>query len=455
MSKPTHKVRVWAVRQRGDRGQKSGEVRWKVGPNVFSETYKTKTLADGRAAKLLTAVNNGEPFDEVTGLPMSELRARDDVSWYVHARDYIEMKWPPSPAKTRTTLADALATATPVLVNSRRGMPESRLLRRALYGWAFNVNRWSEDPPEDIAAALEWVEGHALPMSALDDALLMRKVLTAFTLRLDGKPTAPSTVIRKRAIFHNALGYAIEARRLTANPLASVQWTAPETVTEVEPACVVNPRQARTLLTAVRAQNARGRHLEAFFGCLYYAGMRPAEVVWLRTDDCDLPRRGWGTLTLKGSRPRVGSSWTDDRTSHDDQGLKWRARKVTRPVPIPPELVAMLRWHIYRYGAAPDGRLFRTARGGMVQESGYGEVWGRARERALTPRQLASPLGARPYDLRHAAVSFWLNSGVDVAEVARRAGHSIAVLLKVYAKCLDGATSFANTQIDDALKRWE
>ncbi|MFJ8746487.1 tyrosine-type recombinase/integrase [Embleya sp. NPDC127516] len=455
MSKPTFDVRIWGIRQRPGARRVYIELRWRVGKTPFSAPFRTVTLADGRRAQLLTAVNNGEPFDEITGLPMSEVRKQDDVTWYVHARDYIEMKWPTAPAKTRTTLADALATATPVLVRNVRGMPDKALLRTSLYGWAFNVNRWTQDPPEDVAAALAWVEGRALPMSALDDALLMRKVLTAFGLRLDGKAASPSTTRRKRAIMNNALGYAIEARRLTTNPLTSVQWSSPDVLTEVEPACVVNPQQARALLAGVRAQGARGQHLEAFFGCLYHAAMRPAEAVWLRVDNCKLPKRGWGLLKLDGSRPRVGSAWTNDGTSHDDRGLKWRPAKATRPVPIPPELVALLRWHIYRYGTATDGRLFRTARNGLVQESGYGEVWAQARKTALSPRQAASPLGKRPYDLRHAALSLWLNSGVDPTEVAKRAGNSVPVLLKVYAKCLDDGAALANERISEALTRWE
>ncbi|MCD0482050.1 tyrosine-type recombinase/integrase [Streptacidiphilus sp. ASG 303] len=445
---------MWAIRQRTDRNQTSAELRWKVGGTAHSATFRTKTLADGRRAELMRAIRAGEPFDELSGLPMSEIRARDDVSWYVHARDYIEMQWPTSPAKTRTTLADALATATPVMVSSHRGMPEPAVLRTALYGWAFNVNRWRDEPPEELRKALEWVDRNALPMSALDDPLLMRRVLTAFTLRLDGKPAAPSTVRRKRAIFHHTLGYAVEARRLPHNPLSQVQWKVPPAVEQVEPACVVNPRQARELLEAVRAQGKRGVHLEAFFGCLYHAGLRPAEAVWLRAPNCDLPAEGWGNLVIDGSRPRVGRSWTDGGAAHDQRGLKWRPRKETRSIPIPPVLVDLLRRHIELHGTGPDGRLFRTARGGIVQESGYGVVWARAREGVFTPAQVASPLASRPYDLRHAAVSLWLNSGVDPAEVARRAGHSIAVLLRVYAKCLDGATAQANQRISQALEKW-
>ena len=69
----------------------------------------------------------------------------------------------------------------------------------------------------------------------------------------------------------------------------------------------------------------------------------------------------------------------------------------------------------------------------------------------FTPDQQASPLTRRPYDLRHAAVSLWLNSGVPATEVARRAGHSVVVLLKIYAHCTDGQASAANQRITQAL----
>ena len=42
---------------------------------------------------------------------------------------------------------------------------------------------------------------------------------------------------------------------------------------------------------------------------------------------------------------------------------------------------------------------------------------------------------ARPYHLRHAAVSLWLNAGAPVTQVADRAAHSVNVLLRVYASC--------------------
>jgi integrase len=70
---------------------------------------------------------------------------------------------------------------------------------------------------------------------------------------------------------------------------------------------------------------------------------------------------------------------------------------------------------------------------------------------ALTPAQRESPLARRPYDLRHAAVTLWLDAGVPATEVAHRAGHGVAVLLKVYAGCIDGQDAAANQRIGDAL----
>jgi integrase len=83
----------------------------------------------------------------------------------------------------------------------------------------------------------------------------------------------------------------------------------------------------------------------------------------------------------------------------------------------------------------------------------YTRLWDRARAAALTKEQYASPLARRPYDLRHAAVSTWLNGGVGPARVAEFAGHSVDVLLKIYAKCLDGDELIALRRIGKALGR--
>jgi hypothetical protein len=57
----------------------------------------------------------------------------------------------------------------------------------------------------------------------------------------------------------------------------------------------------------------------------------------------------------------------------------------------------------------------------------------------------------RPYDLRHACVSVWLAAGVEPTRVAAWAGHSVAVLLRVYAKFLDGGEQDARAKVERLL----
>jgi integrase len=218
-------------------------------------------------------------------------------------------------------------------------------------------------------------------------------------------------------------------------------------VKSVDKRVVVNPDQARTLLAAVRKQKPSGPHLVAFFGAMYYAALRPAEVASLRKSNLSLPSWGLGELLLEASTPADGASWTDGGRRREERQLKHRARGETRAVPSPPELTALLHEHLETFGNAPDGLLFRGVRGGQLAESTYCRVWRKARTTALTTEEAASPLAGRPYDLRHAAVSTWLNAGVPSTQVAEWAGHSVGVLHQIYAKCIAGQEEAARQRI--------
>ncbi|WP_369377094.1 tyrosine-type recombinase/integrase [Streptomyces sp. cg36] len=452
----SYNVRFWEIRERSGR-RKPFEVRWAVAGRERSESYLTKPLADSRKAELITAARNGEPFDLETRLPLSELRKQKQaVTWYDHSVAFIDARWDSTPAKSRPGFADALATITPVLVKSVAGRPDHRVLRRALYSWSYNKKAREQEPRQEWREALDWMKKQSISVSNLEDPLVLRKALRALSTKLDGKPAAARTARRKRVCFNQAMAFAAESKYFTtmANPLDSVSWTPPRTSEEVDPECVANPRQVTQLLAAVREQGKRGESLEAFFGCMYYAAMRPSEVVNLRVQQCHLPTTGWGTLTLRRGMVRVGTAWTDDGSAHDQRSLKWRAPEESRTIPIPPIFVELLRNHIKEHGTARDGRVFQTLRGGIVQESGYGEVWSRARKHSLSPTDQASLLAKRPYDLRHAGISFWLHSGVDPAECARRAGHSLAVMFRIYAKVLAQSQERANKRIDLALEEW-
>ncbi|MCH6162625.1 tyrosine-type recombinase/integrase [Streptomyces marispadix] len=448
----SYKVSVWKLSANRSAKKPTYLARWSVDGQPFHETYKTKALADRFRAKLLRAVDKGEPFDTVTGLPDSLRSGKAALSLLELAVKYVDHRWPTSSAKQRDSMTDALAVAVPALTRAVRSRPEPPVLRRAIRSYLLPTPRRTRERPEEIEGAAQWLERASLPVAELTDVDRVHTLVDALGRKLDGKPAANQTYRRRRAVTYNALEYAVELDLLAANPLDKVRRKRGQRpVQEVDNRVVVNPRQARELLTAVTYvggwERASGRRLRAFFGCLYYAAMRPGEALGLRDGDCDLPETGWGRLTVEETRPSVGKSWTDSGEAHDRRGLKQRSPGEVRIVPIPPPLVRMLHEHLEEFGTADDGRIFASERGNVVASSSYYRVWRQTRELGLQPDQVGTVLAAKPYDLRHACVSQWLNSGVPAPEVARRAYHSVEVLLKIYAKCIDGQEEEMNDRI--------
>jgi integrase len=455
----TYDVRLWNIREYKGKDRKTGKprstyrVRWQVAGKDFGASYQTRALAESFRAKLVTAQREGIAFDEASGLPEPMARELNSRTWYEHAVAFVDMKWPRSAGKHRVSIAEALANVTIALLSTTRGVPPEPDIRRTLYSWSFNkARRDAGPPPTELAPVVRWLSANTVKLTDLNNTALIRKSLDALALRLDGKAAAATTVARKRGIFYGALRYAVELRLLESHPMDHVQWNAPRSNDEVDRRSVVNPQQALQLFAAV---SERAPHLVALFACMYYSALRPAEVLHLRVDECHLPEDGWGTLRLTGSTQHVGAGWGDDPTAiREDRELKHRAKTTTRTVPAPPILVRALRWHIAAHGHAPDGRLF-LARGyghRSVSKWTYSYAWRQARSTAFSPAQQRSPLAGRPYDLRHAAVSLWLNAGVPATQVAEWAGHSVHVLLKVYAKCIEGQDEVARQRIEAALE---
>ncbi|GAA2680736.1 MULTISPECIES: tyrosine-type recombinase/integrase [Actinosynnema] len=453
------KVRFWELADWSKKPKRSARpygVRWVTDGKSHSEWYATKALANSRRSELMQAARRGEEFDVDSGLPISELKRVNSLSFLDFAQSYVDMKWPDSAAKTRGSTVEALATAAAAFVRDGVGRPGVVELRRVLTRYLLpSTTRDAKrsNGEEDVA---DWLVRNSRPLYDLTAAPAVREVLDALAVKLDGKAAAATVYQRKRAVLFNLLGYAVERELIPDNPLTRVKRKTTKVVEQVDPRVVANPRQVADLLAAVsyvgRRNADRGAHLAAFFAVGYYAAARPAEGLALRVNDCTLPQSGWGVLMLGESRPSAGKRWTDSGEVHDQRGLKHRGVKEVRPVPIPPVLVTILREHIARFGSAPDGRLFRSPNGGVVSSSTYSRVWEQARAYGLTPAQVASPLAGRPYDLRHAAVSLWLNGGVPAPEVAERAGHSVDVLLKVYAKCIDGQRETVNRKIESLFR---
>ncbi|MFG2831142.1 tyrosine-type recombinase/integrase [Streptomyces sp. NPDC048434] len=453
-------VRVWKVSKIASK-KAPYQLRWVVAGRVRHATFPTVALAESRRSELWQAMRRGEAFDTETGLPESELRAaaakkntRPDPSWWNFSREYMAARWCTTAAKTREGLADSLATVALAMMGEGAKAPTLEDVRFAVR-WAVIPAHKDEEPPPELQVACAWLSARSLPLSALTDPKVLRDVQYRLSFKLDDTPAARETYKRRRRGFNTAMEHAIEAGYLDENPLAKVKRTASKGEGVVDPRVLVNQAQGAQLLAAVSYVGSihrnRGRRLVGFFACQLYAAMRPAEAVGLREADCYLPEKGWGTLTLRETRPVSGKKWTDSGKRHDKRGLKAREPDADRPVPAPPLLVALLRAHIMEFGTAKDGRLFANERGDVLGTSSYWRVWQEARPIGLPPDKAVSPLGRRPYDLRHTCITNWLNAGVPVAEVARRAGNSPEVIHRRYEGCIDGHEELNNKKIEKAM----
>jgi hypothetical protein len=194
------------------------------------------------------------------------------------------MKWPSAAPKTRDSLTDALATIIPAV--AAEDLPDwldAAELRRALRHYALAPTSRSLARPPEAASALTWLEMNSLPVREVGKPACARAVLDAISLRQDGRIAGATTIARKRSVFANVLRYAVELEELPADPLARLSWKPPKVSETVDRRVVVNPRQARELLTAVtyvghrgRGQRSRGQRLMALYACMYLAALRPA-----------------------------------------------------------------------------------------------------------------------------------------------------------------------------------
>jgi integrase len=204
----------------------------------------------------------------------------------------------------------------------------------------------------------------------------------------------------------------------------------------------------RDLVDLVWSLPQDGSRYAAVFDLMGFAGLRPSEVSGVEVNDLRLPSDGWGIVRLGRAVTSPGERYAREANAYETKELKHRASGDIREVPIPPETVTRLRRHMDRF-SPHDGRVFLNADGNPVSSNAYSRVFKRAKAQ-LWPEghKLAKVV---PYDLRHSAATIMLRAGVPPAEVAIRLGHSVDMLMKVYAGVFDGERERSNALIDAEL----
>jgi integrase len=154
----------------------------------------------------------------------------------------------------------------------------------------------------------------------------------------------------------------------------------------------------------------RATYVEAMVRCLCDCGLRLGEML-------ALPRAAVGRGEL-----RVAQTAHDAMVQRGTKTDHGRAG-AGRTVPLPAELEAMLRDLPPRLGSE---LVFTTPRGQVWRETMfYARIW--------KPTQVATGLDVRPHEMRHSWISLLLAAGVDPADLAKMAGHTVATMYRRYA----------------------
>lgn len=495
----TYKVRIWGIREHvskdkselakpREQRKRTYSLRWIVEGRgkECTESFRTKPAAQSRHMELTLAVKKGEAFHIESGLPLSEYRrnlereaaeraereaAQNAATCYQHFVAFYDTKWPTLQPNSKTALANTLSTVTAAVVTTRDGAPDRKALNHVLVKYVFNLNNRGKEPPTaEYVSALAWIKEHSAPAKDLAEDKTFRLAMEAISLQpTTGKKAAASTVSRNRAGLHQALEYLVEQGVLDVNPLANPKWKRfgkqAARSKQVDKRVVANPVQVEALITNCAEYGPTGERLQAFYALAYYAMMRPSEVMDLTEDCFTLPpapppgqrETRWGRVRFHSADSQPGRQWTDGEKGRDSKALKQRDEGEERDVPLHPNGVAWVRRHLALFKIPEGGRMFPSLRGGgrSIDKTTYTRVWRFTRKKTLNLRQFKSRLARRPYDLRHGGVSLMLNACVPPTLIAEWAGHGLDVLLRIYAKCIEGQEEIALTLIEQSVANFE
>jgi integrase len=300
-----------------------------------------------------------------------------------------------------------------------------------------------------------WLETNSVPADSVTTA-----DIEAFLARFEvnqrdpSRRVGPATILRYSQPLRACWAWAVvrDDIAVTKDPWPAVRVrrkakgrstrsTGPGVQLAVDADLVLDMNQALEL-AATCARGTWGSIVECYVLVMAMCGLRPNEGIGLLWEDVELPDDGGpGWLTVRRSRRKVASRWLDPEEDPEWGPLKDRYITETRRVPVHPVLVEKLRAHRQAFGEGPDGLVFHRNGRPFDLSVFSDDVWKAARGQMFPPRP-GLPLDhprqpklsrLRRHDLRHAACSWWLRTGVDARVCQRWSGHkTLSVFLDVY-----------------------
>ena len=148
-----------------------------------------------------------------------------------------------------------------------------------------------------------------------------------------GQALANETVRRYRRVAHSCIRRAVELEQITADPgrrhhAGRSRRKVNRSKSAVDVRRLPGRRRSVAIIDALRSHQPGSRTYQAMTAVVYYAGLRPSEVVMLRPRALHLPADGLGTIAV-----------TEADIDWDEPGDPKTGNRTT---PIPPRLVDLL-----------------------------------------------------------------------------------------------------------------
>ena len=326
-------------------------------------------------------------------------------------------------------------------------------------------------------AGLKWLEANSARLADVSTGDVEDFLARFEVNQRNGKKVSRTTIIRYSQPLRSCWSWAVSRDDI---PISRNPWSAvkprrkvkgkaarPDTGQSrlaVDKDIVLSVEQAAELADCCVRVGSWGEVVRCYVLVMALCGLRPNEAVGLTWDDVELPDGGTGGwLTVRRSRRVVAARWLDPEEDPEWGPLKDRDLADSRRVPVHPLLVTRLRQHSGLIGAGPGGLVFHR-NGRPFDLSVFSrQVWDPARAEMFPPKPGLAPDDPRQpklsrlrrHDLRHAACSWWLRSGVDATVCQRWSGHkSLSVFLDVYQGVAPGREAEGVRRLIGSLTGW-
>ncbi len=407
-------------------------VRSRVHGYDFTRSFKERGEANRYYEEMIAAKVEGVEFDRRTGRPVE--KGAQDSSFADFATSFINLKRLSLQDSAFESMQKALALSVSFLI--AKPLPGNL---EVFASEAVRKHILVESPSStvgEVEEARAWILKHSLCLSEID-SVVATKLLGHLNLKQDGlTKVSADTFRRRRQAAFATFQHAVSLEILKKNPIATAIFTLPKTEPSIDVEALPTIQEVRDFCTALNDGSKTGHAAEVFASIMWLAGTRPGECLGLKVKSFRKNRRGHYELALTDNIVQVSKSFTVGEIAQTTKPLKARAQRHVRRVPIPNELVSLLKDYVKDKNA--DDLLFPSSRhDGALTLSVFEDRWNKV-------------CGGRwrLYDLRHLNASILIYSGLNIIEVAKRLGHSVQVCSTVYLHAMETLGSSPTSKLN-------